>query len=96
MFDATAAHKELVQKIAELTVWRRGLSASPDELNGTAEHLSRLGKLLANYTEAVMADCAASISFGAIAESDANFIWQAMDDCAGQLHEAAERVLEAA
>lgn len=96
MLDANAAHQELVSAVAKLTVWRRGHSATADELNGTAEHLSQLGKLVADYTEAVMADCAASISFSAINEEDVDLIHDAFSDCVGQLHEAAERVLEAA
>lgn len=97
MFDPIAAHKDLVLAISQLSVWRRGLNASVSELEGTAEHLKQLGKLVANYTESVMADCAASVSDPkVIGESDANFIWQAMDYCAGQLLEAAHQVQEAA
>jgi hypothetical protein len=95
MFDAFQSNKELIHAIALLDPFKLSPYATSEQLNGRADYIKALGKLVADHIEAMAADADASISSGHV-DDDAGAIRDVCSDICGEIRNAAERVLEAA
>jgi hypothetical protein len=96
MFNAEASKTNFLAKVANLEPFIMGLRAGSEELEGRAEYIRSLTKVVADHIEELMADASVSISCGRIDDEDARAIADAGDDCAGQLMRAADLAAEAA
>lgn len=94
MFDVEASQDNLIAAIRKLDPWILGLRPSPRAMEGRAQYIADLTKLVAQHVEELAADADASQSCGQIDEEDARAIADTGADLAGQIRRAADAMAD--
>lgn len=94
MFDVEESQDNLIAAIRKLDPWILGIRPSPRALEGRAQYIADLTKLIADHVEELAADADASQSCGRIDEDDARGIADIGADLSGQIRRAADAMAD--
>lgn len=94
MFDVAESQDKFVKAIQKLDPWILGIRPAPRALEGRAQYVADLTKLVAQHVEELAADADASQSCGRIDEEDARAIADTGADLAGQIRRAADAMAD--
>lgn len=93
-FNISSSQDTLVSKIAKLDPFILGLHPNAQSLEGRAEYIKALCKLVAEHVEECMADADANQSFARIGDEDAAALSDMGADLAAQVMRAADAMTE--